>query len=123
MTPSALWRPALPPGAFIVGPATCQTCHRPVWFGRSTTRVEGQTVIGETRVWRDWGAYRTHRCEPKPLTKSALRSRGCRARARATTYNSASGRSAEPNSMAPDARLSATTREAGVVGAIEVVAR
>lgn len=38
-----------------------------------------------------------------------------RARAHARDYNSPSGRSAEPNSMAPDARLSATTREAGVV--------
>lgn len=64
MTPPAAWRPPWHPArAFIFGPAVCCSCRQPVWYGRSRTRVQGLTVIGEVRAWRDWGAYRTHHCE------------------------------------------------------------
>ena len=60
MIPPASWRP--PSARFTVGPARCQGCGEPVWFGRANTRVEGVTVLGEVRTWRDWGAYRIHSC-------------------------------------------------------------
>jgi hypothetical protein len=40
-----------------------------------------------------------------------------------TRYNTHEGSGLESNKVSPDARLSATTREAGVVASIEVVAR
>ncbi len=113
MTPPASWRPSLPAGAFVVGPATCQSCGDPVWFGRSLTRVSGEVALGEVQAWREWGRYAVHGCVM----------RASRARVRATCDNEQVGSSDESNRLPNDARVSATTRGAGVVAPIEVVAR
>jgi len=63
MTPGARWRPmGIPSRAFVLGPSRCQSCGDPVWFGRTKTRVQGETVLGEVRTWREWGRYAVHRC-------------------------------------------------------------
>ena len=61
MTPAASWRPQPRAAVFIVGLATCQ-CGAFVWFGRSQTRVQGVTVLGEIKAWREWGRYAVHDC-------------------------------------------------------------
>ena len=61
MNSDGSWRPWR---GFVVGPASCQVCGAFVWFGRSRTRVNGEAVLGEVRVWREWGRYAIHRCNP-----------------------------------------------------------
>ena len=96
MTPPATWRPrGIPASAFILGPVPCQACGEPVWFGRSTTRVLGLTVIGEAKAWREWGRYAVHGCD-----------RASRARARRGKLDSSSTATLiAPNVQRPSARL------------------
>ncbi len=51
------------PAYAILGPCPCQGCGTLVWWSRSRTRLEGQTVKGEVRAWRESGG-RIHRCAP-----------------------------------------------------------
>jgi hypothetical protein len=83
------------------GRSPCRDC--PAWF-RETERAAG-------------------RCHQRSVARLAQMHRYNLARAREKWDNTPAGRSGESNSIAHDARPSATTREAGVAASIEVVAR
>ena len=78
----------------VLGPCPCRACGEPVyWDG-----------WGWRNVWRN-------------------AEHDCLARANAKWDNGRAGSSSESNRLPNDARVSATTRGAGVVAPIEVVAR
>ena len=57
----------------ILGPCACQGCGTRVWWARSQTRIDGQTVKG-TAWWREQGG-RMHRCQLAADKSRALKVR------------------------------------------------
>lgn len=121
----------------ILGPCPCSLCGESLYWARRNTRVENVTV-GSLR-WRGWDG-RIHKCTSKPVAKRGPRRhhsllqhemahphgtdvRFPLASPTETSYDSAAGSSSQSDSMAHGARPSATTREAGAVAVVEVVAR
>ena len=111
MIPPARWRPSVPASAFVLGPATCQTCGAPVWLGRSWTRIDGERVLGEVQTWREWGGYAAHAHAPVKGLRRTLTPRAPKARnpypqlanARAEWDNRQAGTSSESPTLSHDA--------------------
>lgn len=112
MTPPARWRPdGLPTSVFVIGPATCKSCGALVWYGRSRTRVQGETVVGEVTTWREWGRYAAHAHAPVKGLRRTLTPRVPKAtnpypqlaNARAEWENRQAGTSSESPTLSHDA--------------------
>lgn len=117
-------------------PGLCIVCREPVvWTGqhwKAAINLERTHICPEDRaVCGAWMVRVKERCARRPrhgtphrtayALANARRMRGCEVpRAR---YNPGVGSSDESNTIADGARLSATTRLAGVIASIEVVAR
>lgn len=95
----------------ILGPCRCQGCGEPLWYAKRNSRRLG--IVYPKLAWReDDGTI--HRC---PELRASLTV------TLALSDNRRVGSSDETNRIANGARVSATTRGAGVVLPHEVVAR